>query len=65
MGKTVPSYRMAIEGEMQNWKGYRDSLASEEEQQAFDVLIDYCRVQAMAVSNACKGIAQTCGRTAR
>jgi hypothetical protein len=56
MGKTVPSYRMAIESEIHNWKGFRDSLASEEEKQAFDMIMDLCRVQAMAGSNACMPI---------
>lgn len=56
MGKTVQSYRMAIEGEMYTWKHFRDSLASEEEKQAFDMLMDYCRLQSMAAQNACKPI---------
>lgn len=56
MGKTVPSYRMAIEDEMQTWKQFRDTLASEEEKQAFDLMMDYCRLQSMAAQNACKPI---------
>lgn len=56
MGKTVPSYRVAIEGEMQTWKHFRNSLASEEERQAFDLMMDYCRLQSMAAQNACKPI---------
>ena len=56
MGKTVPTYRMAIEGEISNWKGFRDALASEEEKQAFDQVMDLCRVQAMAGSSACNPI---------
>lgn len=56
MGKTVPSYRMAIEEEIHNWKGFRDGLACENEKQAFDAVMDLCRVQAMAGSNACKPI---------
>ncbi len=56
MGKTVPTYRMAIEGEISNWKGFRDALASEEERQAFDQVMDLCRVQAMAGSNACNPV---------
>lgn len=54
MGKTVPSYRLAIEEEMQTWKHFKDTLTSEEEKQAFDMMMDYCRSQAMAASNACK-----------
>jgi hypothetical protein len=56
MGKTVPSYRMAIEDEMQTWKHFRNTLASEEEKQAFDTMMDYCRMQSMAAQNACKPI---------
>lgn len=55
-GKNIPSYRMAIESEIHNWKGFRDALASEEEKQAFDTIMDLCRVQAMAGSNAYKPI---------
>jgi hypothetical protein len=56
MGKTVPSYRMAIECEIANWKSFRDALSSEDEKQAFDTIMDLCRIQAMAASNACKPI---------
>jgi hypothetical protein len=55
MGKTVPSYRMAIEEEMQTWKHFRNTL-SDEEKQNFDLMMDYCRLQSMAASNACKPI---------
>jgi hypothetical protein len=56
MGKTVPSYRMAIEAEMRTWKHFRDTLASEEEKQTFDFMMDFCRMQSMAAQNACKPI---------
>jgi hypothetical protein len=56
MGKIVPSYRMAIEDEIHNWKNFQKALASDEEKQAFDTIMDMCRIQAMAGSNACKPI---------
>ena len=56
MGKTVPSYRMAIECEIAGWKGFRDGLASEEEKQAFDDVMDMCRMQSAAGSVACNPI---------
>jgi len=56
LGKTVPTYRMAIEWEIAQWKPFRDALPSDEEKRAFDELMDLCRVQAMAGSNACKPI---------
>jgi hypothetical protein len=38
MGKTVPSYRMALEFEIERWKGFRKALQSKE-----DVLdISFC-----------------------
>jgi hypothetical protein len=52
MGKTVPSYRMALEFEIDRWKGFRKALGTEEEQEAFDVLMDTCRNNAVANGNA-------------
>ncbi len=51
MGKTVESYRMAIEDEIQRWKGFANALRSEEKE-AFDMLMDACRAHASAGSNA-------------
>ena len=48
MGKTVPSYRMALEFEIGRWNRFRNSLSSDEEKQAFDALVDMCRNNAMA-----------------
>jgi hypothetical protein len=56
MGKTVPSYRMALEDVIYNWKGFRNALHSDEEKQAFDELMDMCRSNGMAGSNACNPI---------
>jgi hypothetical protein len=56
MGKTVPSYRIALEFEINNWKGFRKTLQSDEKKQAFDELMDMCRTNAMAAGNACNPI---------
>ena len=56
MGKTVPSYRMAIEFEINRWKGFRNSLENDEEQLAFDQIMDMCRGLASAGSAACNPI---------
>ena len=56
MGKTVPSYRMALEEEINRWKHFRDTLLNEEDKQAFDNLMDFCRMTAMAAQNACRPI---------
>ena len=51
MGKTVESYRMAIEDEIQRWKGFAKALRSED-REAFETLMDACRAHASAGSNA-------------
>jgi hypothetical protein len=56
MGKTVPSYRIAIEDEIARWKAFRNALPSDEEKQAFDEMMDMCRTNAMAGGNACRPI---------
>jgi hypothetical protein len=33
MGKTVPSYRLAVEWEIDRWRGFRNALANEEGKQ--------------------------------
>ena len=55
MGKTVPSYRMALEFEMNRWKNFRKTLL-DDEKQAFDEIMDIARINAMAAGNACKPI---------
>lgn len=54
MGKTVPSYRMALEFEIKSWKGFRKNLTNQEDAEAFDRLMDMCRNNAMAAGNACR-----------
>jgi hypothetical protein len=56
MGKTVPSYRNALEFEIQRWKGFRKALGSEEDREAFDELMDMCRNNATASGNACNPV---------
>jgi len=48
LGKTVPSYRIALEWEIDNWKGFRNALRREEEVEAFDTLMDMARNHASA-----------------
>ena len=40
MGKTVPSYRMAVEWEIDRWRAFREALTSEEEKGAFNAIMD-------------------------
>ena len=51
MGKTVESYRMALDDEIRRRNGFSKILRSED-REAFDVLMDACRGYASAGSNA-------------
>ncbi|MGA2680887.1 MAG: hypothetical protein ABSF44_03705 [Candidatus Bathyarchaeia archaeon] len=51
MGKTVESYRMAIEDEIRRWNGFAKALRTEDKE-AFEALMDACRNYASAGSNA-------------
>jgi hypothetical protein len=51
MGKTVESYRMALEDEINRWNGFAKALRTEDKQ-AFDALMDACRNFASAGSNS-------------
>jgi len=51
MGKTVESYRMALEDEISRWSGFEKALRIEDKV-AFDALMDACRNYASAGSNA-------------
>jgi hypothetical protein len=55
MGKTVESYRMAIEDEIHGWNGFAKVLRTED-REAFESLMDACRSYASAGSNATKPI---------
>ncbi len=51
MGKTVESYRMALEDEIHRWSSFEKALRIEDKA-AFDALMDACRSYASAGSNA-------------
>jgi hypothetical protein len=51
MGKTVESYRMAMEDEISRWSGFAKALRLEDKE-AFNALMDACRSFASAGSNA-------------
>jgi hypothetical protein len=55
MGRTVESYRMAIEDEIRRWKGFAKALRAED-REAFEALMDACRLYASAGSNATQPI---------
>jgi hypothetical protein len=55
MGKTVESYRMALEDEIGRWKGFEKALRTEY-REAFEELMDAGRNYASAGSNATQPI---------
>jgi hypothetical protein len=56
MGKTVPSYRWALEDEIGDWKGFRRALESDEDREAYDCMMDMCRNNATASGYACNPV---------
>lgn len=55
MGKTVPSYRQALEREIERWKGFRKGLRRKDAE-AFDRMMNACRILASAGSMATRPI---------
>ena len=55
MGKTVESYRMALDREVQRWNGFARALRKEDRAR-FEQLIDMCRSYASAGSNATRPV---------
>ena len=51
MGKTVESFRMALEGEINRWNGFAHALRKHD-REAFDELMDMCRTYASESGNA-------------
>jgi hypothetical protein len=51
MGKTVESYRLALDAEIQSWNGFARALRSDD-RNAFEQIADACRNHASAGSNA-------------
>ena len=51
MGKTVETYRMALDDEIRRWNGFANALRSGD-REAFETLMDSCRGYASAGSNA-------------
>lgn len=55
LGKTVKSYRMALDREVQRWSVFARALRKED-RVVFDQLIDICRNYASAGSNATRPV---------
>jgi len=55
MGRTVPSYRHALESEIERWKGFRKGLRRKDAE-VFDRMMNTCRMFASAGSMATRPI---------
>jgi len=55
VGKTVPSYRMALEGEIKRWDGFSKALRNDD-REAFEQMLNACRNYASAASNATRPV---------
>ena len=55
MGKTVPSYRVALDHEIQRWNGFARALR-QDDKEVFEHLMDICKNYASAASNATRPV---------
>jgi len=55
VGKTVPSYRMALENEIKRWDGFSRALRNDD-REAFEQMMNACRNYASAASNATRPV---------
>ncbi len=55
LGKTVPSYRQALESEIEKWKGFRKALRGKDKE-AFDMMMNACRRYASAAGMATRPV---------
>jgi hypothetical protein len=55
VGKTVESYRIALDKEAQRWSGFARALRKED-REVFDQMMDACRNFASAGSNATRPV---------
>lgn len=55
MGRTVPSYRQALEEEIMRWEGFKRALRDKDED-AFDRMMNTCRIYASAGGMATRPI---------
>ncbi len=55
MGRTVVSYRQALEGEIAKWEGFRKALRKDDAE-AFERMMNACRMYASAGSMATRPV---------
>jgi hypothetical protein len=56
MGRTVPSFRMALEGEIASWRDFRGSLKRIGSREDLDSMFDQTRTNCMAAGNAVRPV---------
>jgi hypothetical protein len=56
MGRTVPSFRMVLEGEIASWREFRGSLRSIGSREDLDGMFDQARTNCMAAGNAVRPV---------
>jgi len=56
LGRTVPSYRMKLENEIEGWKGLMKALPFNPDKEAFEELMNHCRRHAVAAGAAVRPI---------
>jgi hypothetical protein len=55
LGRTVPSYRQALETEINRWESFRKALRGKD-LEAFDQMMNACRIHASAAGSATRPI---------
>jgi len=55
LGRTVPSFRVALEYEIRGWREFREALDTQD-QDVFEVLMDASRNNCMAAGNAARPV---------
>lgn len=55
MGKTVESYRLKLDKEIQRWSSFARALRKTD-RETFDQLMDVCRIHTSAASNATRPV---------
>ena len=55
MGRTVPSYRTAVEWEKRKWKVFKEQL-DKSERKMFDEMLSYSRLYNVAGVGACRPV---------
>jgi hypothetical protein len=55
LGRTVPSYRQALETEINRWEAFRKALRGKDIE-AFDTIMNMCRMHASAAGMATRPI---------